>query len=154
MTEQLDGQMTFLDLVSQSGKTSPERSAVTKERTSRLYFRLLPISTKEDGCLFLDLRMESGNTQECSWQMAGALPGVYMTLNFGESPSEERGSILSQILDLNAPEKYCLSPRACAGILRRAEKRGKVLPDMLRDALMEVVGADGCDCLCNYQTEE
>ena len=66
-----------------------------------------------------------------------------MTLNFGECPSGERGSTLSQILDLNAPEKYSLSPRACSGILRRAEKRGKALPDMLRDALMEVVGSDG-----------
>ena len=66
-----------------------------------------------------------------------------MTLNTGEFPSEERESTLSQILDLNAPEKYSLSPKACAGILRRAEKRGKALPDMLRDALMEVVGSDG-----------
>ena len=66
-----------------------------------------------------------------------------MTLNFGESPSDARGSTLSQILDLNAPDKYSLSAKACAGILRRAEKRGKTLPDMLRDALMEVVGSDG-----------
>jgi len=66
-----------------------------------------------------------------------------MTLNFGEYPSDARESTLSQILDLNAPEKYSLSPRACAGILRRAEKRGKTLPDMLKDALMEVVGSDG-----------
>jgi len=66
-----------------------------------------------------------------------------MTLNFGEYPSDARESILSQILDLNAPEKYSLSQKACAGILRRAEKRGKVLPDMLRDALLEVVGSDG-----------
>ena len=63
--------------------------------------------------------------------------------NFGESPSEERGSTLSQILQMDTPEKYSLSQKACAGILRRAEKRGKVLPDMLREALMEVVGSDG-----------
>lgn len=66
-----------------------------------------------------------------------------MTLNFGEYPSEERESTLSQILVLNAPEKYFLSPRACAGILKRAEKRGKNLPDMFKEALMEVVGYDG-----------
>ena len=66
-----------------------------------------------------------------------------MTLNFGESPNGVRESTLSQILDLNAPDKYSLSQRACSGILRRAEKRGKVLPNMLKDALMEVVGSDG-----------
>lgn len=31
--------------------------------------------------------------------------------------------------------KYFLSPKACAGILRRAEKRGRELPEMLRRAL-------------------
>jgi hypothetical protein len=35
----------------------------------------------------------------------------------------------------SAPEKYSLSARACAGILNRAKKRGKVLPEMLRQAL-------------------
>ena len=78
-----------------------------------------------------------------SWEMITALPGVCMTLNFGECPSGARESTLSQILDLSAPEKYYLSAKACAGILRRAEKRGKALPDMLREALMEVVGRDG-----------
>ena len=32
-------------------------------------------------------------------------------------------------------EKYCLSPKACRGILRRAQKRGKELPEVLRIAL-------------------
>lgn len=66
-----------------------------------------------------------------------------MTLNTGESPSAARESTLSQILDLNAPEKYSLSARACRGILNRAQRRGKELPDMLRDALMEVVSSCG-----------
>ena len=67
------------------------------------------------------------------------MPGVSMTLNIGESPNGERGSTLSQILQRSVPEKYCLSERACAGILRRAEKRGKELPAMLKEALEEVV---------------
>ena len=66
-----------------------------------------------------------------------------MTLNTGESPNAVRESTLSQILQANAPEKYSLSPKACAGIIRRAEKRGKELPDMLKEALMEVVGLAG-----------
>ena len=65
--------------------------------------------------------------------------GEPTTLNTEEYPSEERGSTLSQILQANAPEKYYLSAKACAGILRRAMKRGKSLPPMLQEALMEVV---------------
>ena len=63
--------------------------------------------------------------------------------NTSESLSDAVESSLSEILQVDAPEKYSLSPKACNGILRRAEKRGKVLPPMLRDALMEVVGSDG-----------
>ena len=63
--------------------------------------------------------------------------------NTGECPSVVVESTLSQILQADAPEKYCLSAKACNGILRRAEKRGKELPDMLREALEEVVGPDG-----------
>ena len=35
--------------------------------------------------------------------------------------------------------RYCLSPRACEGILRRAEERGKVLPKALEETLMKMV---------------
>ena len=42
---------------------------------------------------------------------------------------------LSEVLESNASEKYFLSPKACAGILRRAEKRGKPLPDHLEASL-------------------
>ena len=48
-------------------------------------------------------------------------------------------AILKQILQADAPEKYYLSAKACAGILRRAERRGKTLPKMLREALEETV---------------
>lgn len=56
-------------------------------------------------------------------------------LNIGESPNEEKGSSLSQILQDEVPEKYYLSSKACMGILRRAEKRGKELPIELQEAL-------------------
>ena len=59
--------------------------------------------------------------------------------NTGECPSAVRESSLWQILQGNVPEKYFLSAKACAGILRRAEKRGKELPTMLKEALEEVV---------------
>jgi hypothetical protein len=92
---------------------------------------------------FLYLNLKSGNTQESSWEKATALPGGSTTLNFGESPNVAKESTLSSILQMDAPERYCLSRTACQGILRRAEKRGKELPGMLRDALLEVVGHEG-----------
>jgi len=55
------------------------------------------------------------------------------------APSRSAGDVCS-LLDIlesrDVPQKYYLSPRACAGILRRAEKRGKALPEMLRVALV------------------
>ena len=140
-----EGQISIFDWLSPdtwSGKTFQEPLVQTKEKTSEPSCKRSATLVKKAQFLFLNLKT-SGSLLGASWELAGALPGASMTLNFGESPSEERESTLSQILDLNAPEKYSLSPKACAGILRRAEKRGKTLPDMLRDALMEVVGLDG-----------
>ena len=88
---------------------------------------------------YLSLKAGNGLTQEPLWEKVGALPGVSMTLNTGECPRDVRESTLSQILEANAPEKYYLSSRACQGILRRAEKRGKELPEMLKEALEEVI---------------
>ena len=92
----------------------------------------------------LDLRPGmGGNLLGAYWEMDTVLHGGFMTLNTGECPNAVRESTLSQILDLNAPEKYSLSARACAGIIRRAKKRGKELPPMLLDALMETIGRSG-----------
>lgn len=46
-------------------------------------------------------------------------------------------SSLSQILEENVSEKYFLSPRACRGILHRAEKAGVNVPELLRQTLEE-----------------
>jgi hypothetical protein len=35
----------------------------------------------------------------------------------------------------NLPQRFYLSPKACAGILRRAQRRGKELPLALKEAL-------------------
>ena len=48
--------------------------------------------------------------------------------SFGESPKDVVESHLSQILEDNPPSKYCLSAKACQGILNRANRRGKSLP--------------------------
>ena len=146
-------QMNFLD--SLCGKTSPAHSVQMAGKTSSPSSKRSAPSAKKT-LMFLDLRPGmGGNLLGAYWEMDTVLPGGYMTLNTGECPNAVRESTLSQILDLNAPEKYSLSPKACAGIIRRAEKRGKTLPDMLQEALMEVIGrAGGLDGIEEEPEEE
>jgi hypothetical protein len=53
--------------------------------------------------------------------------------------SVEGVSSLSDVLETQqVPQRFYLSQKACSGILRRAERRGKELPQMLRAALEAV----------------
>ena len=57
----------------------------------------------------------------------------------GLSLSDDVVCSLSDILETGAlPQRYYLTAKACAGILRRAGKRGKDLPSMLFRALSAV----------------
>lgn len=141
---QLEGQISLFGPGSPFGKTSPEHSAATKGMTSRQSSKPFVKSGGADTILYLCLKEGGGNLPGASWETVGALPGVSMTLNIGPGPlNGGNASTLSQILEANAPEKYYLSPKACAGILRRAEKRGKELPQMLKEALEEVIKISG-----------
>lgn len=131
---ELDGQMSWLDLDLDYGKTSPEHSVPTKAKTSEPSLKS-SAKLKTVTPLFLDLRKESGLTQGLSWETGIQLRGESLMLNFGAYPSAVEESFLSQILVEKAPEKYYLSARACQGILNRASKRGKELPEVLRIAL-------------------
>lgn len=133
MTEQMEGQLSFCDLDIWSGKTSPEPSAATKAKTSALSSKKRQKSQKKTP-LFLNL-IGGGQAQDASWETGGLLPGAYTMRSFGESPSEESGSHLSQILEDRPHQKYSLSARACQGILNRAKRRGKKLPEALKAAL-------------------
>lgn len=83
-------------------------------------------------------RTEDGtNLDAITLKMApGALLGEFTTRSFGECPSEENVSRLSQILEESPHPKYSLSAKACQGILNRAERRGKKLPEQLYKALV------------------
>jgi hypothetical protein len=71
-------------------------------------------------------------------------PTECWTLKTSESHSAAEESLLSDVLETGKlPQKFYLSGKACAGILRRAEKRGKVLPDTLRLALEATVKESG-----------
>ena len=74
--------------------------------------------------------------------MGGLSLGELTMLNTGESPNVAVESRLSQILEVNVPEKYRLSAKAYEGILRRAERRGKELPQMLKAALEYVIALE------------
>ena len=93
--------------------------------------------------------------------MGGLSLGELTTLNAGEKPSETavqemlsvwgphsvaEESRLSQILEANPLPKYNLTAKACLGILRRAERRGKDLPEYLKAVLlMQSASGGGCD---------
>lgn len=66
--------------------------------------------------------------------------GECWTRNISAWPSDGDVCSLSQTLETSVPPKYSLSPMACQGILRRAEKRGKRLPEHLEAALVAVAG--------------
>lgn len=99
-----------------SGKTSPVSCPATEDGT------LVPSSGRW------------GNSG-----MGG--PTESWTLNTLEFHSGAAASFLSEVLEVQPlPERYYLSPKACAGILRRAEKRGKKLKAPLAAALESVAG--------------
>lgn len=82
---------------------------------------------------------EDGAKLEQSLETDGLWRGDSWTVNISEWPSAESVSLLSSTLEVNAPEKYYLSARACQGILTRASRRGKKLPDLLQTALLEMI---------------
>ena len=80
------------------------------------------------------------------WQNAGmGSPTGFLTLNSCEHTSIQSLSLnedgvcsLSDVLEIGEVQpQYYLSARACQGILRRAEKRGKKLPEALYQALLD-----------------
>ena len=62
-------------------------------------------------------------------------PTFCLTLNLSERPRIPNPILLSDILEEEADPKYNLSAKACRGILNRANKRGKKLPEVLEKAL-------------------
>lgn len=81
------------------------------------------------------------------WANSGmGSPIEFWTLNSCEhatshalSPNADAVCSLSDILETgDVPQRYYLTAKACLGILRRAEKRGKDLPEVLSAALKAV----------------
>lgn len=93
-----------------------------------------------------DVSIPRPSGRGCRWSKAGTIAGNGWSLAWRQLdaqywgvPKEESVSLLSQILEVNVPEKYYLSARACQGILTRASRRGKALPELLKNALLEMI---------------
>lgn len=137
-------QLTLLDLLeatpqpSSSGKTCPASST----QKTMLSAASLPSSQERMKPLM------SKNGRVLVWSMAddGEWRGPSSTPSSSHSPSAAAASLslpslrkLSDVLETEPiPQQYFLSGRACAGILRRAANRGKVLPEALVNALQAV----------------
>ena len=78
------------------------------------------------------------------WASSGmGSPTECLTLNTSEWPKDAAVCLLSDTLETgNVPQRFYLSAKACQGILRRAEKRGKKLPEQLLQALSQVAQAE------------
>ena len=124
-----------------------ERDWQTRVATSCLPILQLLIDTAPDGWSGRTSpaschRMEGGILAPSSGRWAnsgmGSLTG-FLTLSTSEWPSDAAVCSLSDVLETgDVPRRFFLSATACRGILRRAEKRGKELPEALKSALLAV----------------
>lgn len=100
----------------------------------------------------------SGLPEKWKWTKAGAIDGDGWTIAWRTHDAKDWGkpsetavqemlsvwgphsvaeeSRLSQILEVNPLPKYNLTAKACLGILRRVERRGKDLPERLKQVLL------------------
>jgi hypothetical protein len=119
-----------------SSKTCPDFSAANTAKTLRLWLEHW-LGAK------LMYRETDGEMPASSLDLRDSSSGPYWTRNSSEWRSGAVVCSLSETLETGRiARRYYLSPKACAGILRRAEKLGKVLPEQLAIALRAVVDSE------------
>ena len=141
--EELEGQESLFARDSGSGKTSSGRSAAGEilQRVKNSLGQTFKKSSKRSSKLknhtfmLLDLRQDAGNILGPCWEYDPVWLGSLGTLNTSECPKDVVESSLWQILLDTVPSRYWLSQKACRGMLRRADCRGKLLPELLEIAL-------------------
>ncbi len=103
---------------------------------SQLCWRDLPESFQK----FLET---VGETAASPMENSITLRTEFLTLNGGESHSAAVACSLLDVLQKAelVPQKYYLSSRAARGILNRAAYRGRRLPEILEQALLETIAA-------------
>ena len=130
-----DDQVSMFDPGSCAGKTSPARSPPTKARTSGASWKKRSELVYRAYMFLKDIPGAGNILGQPYWELLAPFVGESLTLNTGVSPRAARGSSLWRILEPHPHRRYFLSRKACLGILRRARRRSKVLPDTLREAL-------------------
>lgn len=130
-------------LKSSFGKMFMELLARHREKTSEQSLKLSGKSARET-IAFLDMRKtnkdgKNGRTPDLSWEIIPLSLGEDLMHKVGEFPKDASVSSLSSILEVNVPDRYYLSVRACEGILRRSEQRGKQLDPLLKQALLNTI---------------
>ena len=121
---------------SSSGKTYPA-SSPQKTTHSGVFWLALPEKMNRSS-----RQGENGRTLVLCMDQRAQSHGGPWTPNISEWPNDAAVCSLSQVLETGSiPPRFFLSGTACAGILRRAEKRGKSLPPSLHAALAAVATA-------------
>ena len=131
-----DGQASLFGPVSCYGRMCPGLSVQTEEKISGRSLKKQSGLRSRTPPTFHYLQKDAGLWLTHESGTDGPSPIEFSTRSFGESPSVAVGSRLSQILEDTPPPKYSLSAKACRGILARAERRGKPLPEELEAALI------------------
>ena len=121
------------------GKTFQELFPQTKEMTLDTFldqwYKGMFLSLKTDG---RTQESVSPKVETESWS------GGCWTLNISESLNDAVESSLYSILEHGGgTRRYCLSPKACQGILRRAKEHSKVLPPLLEKTLQKMAALNG-----------
>ena len=137
-------QLTLLELFadstqpSSSGKTSQE-SSTPKTTPSGAFLAHFPARAAN-----YNRQGENGRTLVACLAPKEQSRGASLMPNTSEWPNVAAVCSLSQVLEKGLiPPRFFLSSTACAGILHRAEKRGKEMPEALRVALRSVVEKAG-----------
>jgi len=129
---ELDSQLTFL--ISESSSGSPCKAPVKARQKDLSELVSIPY-------FHLDLSPDHVNLfGNHYWELCSPWREDGPPLNTGPAPRRPIRCSLSDILEPAPDSKYYLTQRACLGILRRADQRGKPLPNPLESALMAQAG--------------
>ena len=119
------------------------RVATSPSRISQFWLDIAPPGAAGRTSPASCRRAEDGILEPFSegWGNSGmGSPTECWTHNSSEFPNDAAVCSLSDVLEGgNVPPRFYLTARACTGILRRAEKRGKNLPPPLKAALAAVI---------------
>src|SRR5690625_280185 len=115
------------------GKMCPEFSA-PKTMPSDAFWERLPAKTAS-----YNRQGKNGRTLVVCLDPKEQSRGGCSMPNISDWPNDAAVCSLSQVLERGSiPQRYFLSPRACAGILRRSVNRKRQLPPLLLTALERV----------------